>query len=226
MNGETNENNETIGNVVDNAFSDLISQYFEEGNNTQNAGNIQQGPVLDWDAVTNGQLCENKAETVDDTTLGGVYGKVNLENTNLTNGGLYTNLETGAELNLETNNNNEQSIDIANLLYNELGNINTKGNTVEKVYGVVTPSGKSLKGVNTINTNQNINADTIGVENTIGTDFKLTQGNLPAKIGFWTKVRNFFRFDTKISYSAEQPTQNDTGAWNRLQNFFSFGKNK
>ena len=94
------------------------------------------------------------------------------------------------------------------------------------MYGTV-KTGETLTGggVN-ININVNKNTQNLDTTNVDGTSFKLTQGNLPAKIGFWTKVRNFFMADSKISYSVGEQTQQNTGLWNKVQNFFSFGKNK
>lgn len=218
MNKETNENlnctnlenNTTIDDSIENAFSDLISQYFEEGNNTQNADNIQQGPTLDWDSVANGQLYTNLAGNInlEPQTQNEIYN-VNLGNVNTnTNGGLYTNLENvGEQINNEETVNVEQAGNNQSILYNNIANVNTEGTVGNVGVGLDQP-------VNNLNTT------------TVGTDFKLTQGNLPAKIGFWTKVRNFFRSDAKISYSVQEQSQGNKGLWNQLQNFFSFGKEK
>lgn len=251
MNQETNENglnyagNEgTMQNKIENAFSDLISEYFEEDNNANNAGNINAGPVLDWDSVANGQLYTNVKANA------GTYEEIDSVNTN-ENGILYNNLEninesgvtenqlggiTGEEYNKTNevykniitadNGNGQTNNEVeANGLYNEVGKLNTE-TIVKNAYGVVTINGELLNGIDNglyKNVEEATNTDT---QNNQGTAFKLTQGNLPAKIGFWTKVRNFFISDSKIQYSVQQPTQNNGGIWNKLQNFFSFGKNK
>lgn len=227
MKGETNENLnsnncENLSDNIENAFSDLISQYFEEGNNVQNAGNIEQGVTLDWDSVANGQLYTNNANNV-----------------NQNYGGLYINLENVGGINQTQNLDNIEVVGNLNnndgILYKELGNINNGGeiinNTNTGINGEVEVNlGTGIKAGNGINTgvvneftaNTGINNET---ETGIGTEFKLTQGNLPVKIGFWTKLRNFFRPSAKIQYSVGQTGEN-TGNWNRLQNFFSFGKYK
>lgn len=205
MNKKTNENvnctnlenNATIDNSIENAFSDLISQYFNEGNDIQNAGNIKQGPTLDWDSVANGQLYTNLAENINiEPQTRNVNNNVNL----------YTNLQNGVE---QVNNgeitNVEQAVNTQNILYNNLANVNVEGTIGNVEVGL----------------DQSVNNENV---TTGGADFKLTQGNLPAKIGFWTKVRNFFRPEAKISYSLQGQTQENKGLWNQLQNFFSFGK--
>lgn len=232
MNKKTNENvnctnledNTTIDNSIENAFSDLISQYFEEGNNIQNAGNIKQGPTLDWDSVANGQLYTNLAGNINiepqtqnanniqngiyNVNLGNVVGN-NIDGVNLNtnnNGNLYTNLQNGGEqVNNGETTNVEQAGNTQNILYNNLANVNVEGTTGNAEVGL----------------DQSVNSENA---TTGGADFKLTQGNLPAKIGFWTKVRNFFRPEAKISYSLQEQTQENKGLWNQLQNFFSFGK--
>lgn len=265
MNGETNENLDELN--VENAFSDLISQYFEEESNTQNAGNINAGPVLDWDSVANGQLYTNLAEGVTENldnqinnagtignngeilnagnvgnnngilynNLGTINGEGN-QTQELGNGnsGLYTNLGTVGEGNLpieeqitdngNANNDNEQTQNATNILYNEIGELNKK-KLIENAYNAVTMSGKLVQEVNAGQKLGLNEANTINQGNANGTDFKLTQANLPAKIGFWTKVRNFFITDSKIQYSVQTAEEN-TGLWNKVQNFFSFGKNK
>ncbi len=268
MNGETNEKLDNLN--VEDAFSDLISEYFEEGNNPQNSINVQTGPVLDWDSVANGQLYTNIAGNVgglknqinNAETIGYNNKPVNAENNGLlynnletingenntiqkaqnTNFGLYNNLEvTGGEYansKLEntgvtgehtdngetTNDTNQQTQNCTNGLYDELGNLNTK-EIVKNAYKVATFNGKLIQEVNNDAEPKLGQANIINPVNTNGTDFKLTQGNLPAKIGFWTKVRNFFISDSKIQYSV-QSSQNNGGVLNKLQNFFSFGKNK
>lgn len=270
MNGETNENLDELN--VDNAFSDLLSQYFTDENNTTNAGNINVGPVLDWDSVANGQLYTNvtakgiqgtlnnqinNAGTIGKTegltsaegieidngngllynNLGTINGgelATQAQGTENGNGGLYTNLGTvggenigiGEELadNGQTNN-NEQTQNVTNILYNEFGELN-KEKLVKNAYNAATFNGQLIKEVNVggqlgLNEGNDINQT-----NTNGTDFKLTQANLPAKIGFWTKVRNFFISDSKIGYSVQQSAQGNAGVWNRIQNFFSFGKSE
>ena len=127
--------------------------------------------------------------------------------------GIYKNLQSATD-NINYQNN------VNNMLYNEIGNVNTQS-TNGNPYGVVPVEENLLTGVD----NSTNNAETINSTNTQGTDFKLTQANLPVKIGFWTKVRNFFMADSKILYSVNQ-TQTNTGLWNKVQNFFSFGKNK
>ena len=219
MKGETNENLnsnncENLSDNIENAFSDLISQYFEEGNNVQNAGNIEQGVTLDWDSVANGQLYTNNANNV-----------------NQNYGGLYTNLENAGGINQTQNLDNIEVVGNLNnndgILYKELGNINNGGeiinNTNTGINGGVN-LGTGVEAENVINTGDvnEITANS-GINN--GTEFKLTQGNLPAKIGFWTKLRNFFMPSAKIQYSVGQTGEN-TGNWNKLQNFFSFGKYK
>lgn len=276
MNGETNENLDELN--VENAFSDLLSEYFTDENNTTNAGNISVGPVLDWDSVANGQLYTNiTAEGIKNTlenqmnnagTTGNNVGTINTgdlgnngvlynnlrtitggdnqtqEAGNVTNGngGLYTNLGTigGEYTNLEnqnvgngeeytnnetTDNENTQQQNATNILFNEFGEIN-KEKLVKTAYNAATFNGELIKEVNAgvqlgLNEGNGINAT-----NTNGTDFKLTQANLPAKIGFWTKVRNFFISDSKIGYSVQQSAQGNTGVWNKIQNFFSFGKSE
>ena len=276
MNGETNENLDELN--VENAFSDLLLEYFTDENNTTNAGNISVGPVLDWDSVANGQLYTNiTAEGIQNTlenqmnnagTTGNNVGTINTgdlgnngvlynnlgtitggdnqtqEAGNVTNGngGLYTNLGTigGEYTNLEnqnvgngeeytnnetTDNENTQQQNATNILFNEFGEIN-KEKLVKTAYNAATFNGELIKEVNAgvqlgLNEGNGINAT-----NTNGTDFKLTQANLPAKIGFWTKVRNFFISDSKIGYSVQQSAQGNTGVWNKIQNFFSFGKSE
>lgn len=279
MNGETNENLDELN--MENAFSDLISEFFTDENNTANAGNINVGPVLDWDSVANGQLYTNltaegiqndlnnqinnagtignNGETVNadgivENNNGGLYtnlGTVTGGDTqtqvtgNITNGngGLYTNLgeicgeytnlgnqNTGTEGEYTNNNQtvengNTQAQNTNNILFNELGELN-KEKLVKNAYNAVTFNGELIKEVNAggqlgLNEGNGINET-----NTNGKDFKLTQANLPAKIGFWTKVRNFFISDSKIGYSAGQLQQGNTGIWNKVQNFFSFGKSE
>ncbi len=217
MKGETNENLnsnncDNISDNIENAFSDLISQYFEEGNDAQNAGNIEQGITLDWDSVANGQLYTNNANNV-----------------NQNRGGLYTNLGTVGGLNQTQNLDNiELAGNINNnegILYKELGNINNGGELINNIGingGVEVNLENGVEAGNGITANTGINN---GTETEIGTEFKLTQGNLPAKIGFWTKVRNFFMPSAKIQYSVGQTSEN-VGTWNKLQSFFSFGKSK
>lgn len=225
MKGETNENLnsnncENISSNIENAFSDLISQYFEEGNGTQNAGNIEQGVTLDWDSVANGQLYTNNAGNV-----------------NQNYGGLYTNLENVGGLNQTQNLGNIEVVGNTNtndgILYKKLGNINNGEEIINNVginggvevnleTGINVENGINTGIVNEVNTNTGVNN---GTETGVGTEFKLTQGNLPAKIGFWTKLRNFFMPSSKIQYSVGQTAEN-TGTWNRLQSFFSFGKSK
>lgn len=257
MNGETNENLDELN--LENAFSDLISEYFTDENNTTNAGNINVGPVLDWDSVANGQLYTNiTAEGIQNTLENQINNAGTIENNGETintegvgnsgvlynnlgtitggdnqpqevgNGGLYTNLGTiGGEYtndNGTTDNENTQQQNATNILYNEFGELN-KEKLVKNAYNAATFNGELIKEVNAggqlgLNEGNGINET-----NTNGTDFKLTQANLPAKIGFWTKVRNFFISDSKIQYSVQQ-TQTNTGIWNKVQNFFSFGKNK
>ena len=106
MNGETNENLDELN--VDNAFSDLLSQYFTDENNTTNAGNINVGPVLDWDSVANGQLYTN-------VTAKGIQGTLNNQINNAGTTGKTEGL-TSAE-GIENDNGN-------GLLYNNLGTIN------------------------------------------------------------------------------------------------------
>lgn len=263
MNGETNENLDELN--VENAFSDLLSEYFTDENNTTNAGNISVGPVLDWDSVANGQLytnitaegikntlenqtnnagtIENNVGTINTGDLGNnglLYnnlgtingGDIQTQGIENGNGGLYTNLGTigGADIGVgeqfvddEQADNNEQTQNATNILYNEFGEIN-KEKLVKTAYNAATFNGELIKEVNAggqlgLNEGNGINAT-----NTNGTDFKLTQANLPAKIGFWTKVRNFFISDSKIGYSVQQSAQGNTGVWNKIQNFFSFGK--
>ena len=266
MNGETNENLDELN--VENAFSDLLSEYFTDENNTTNAENINVGPVLDWDSVANGQLYTNitaegiqgtlNNQTNNATTIGNTEGLTNLEGvgndngngllynnlgtpnggdvgtqqTQNGNGGLYTNLETIGVGDIGTGeqfvengqtSNNEQTQNATNILYNEFGELN-KEKLVKNAYNAATFNGELIKEVNgggQLGLNE---ANGINQTNTNGTDFKLTQANLPAKIGFWTKVRNFFISDSKIGYSVQQSTQGNTGVWNRIQNFFSFGK--
>lgn len=252
MSQETNENGlnyeNTIQDSIENAFSDLISEYFGEENNTQNV-NTKLNNNLNTNFVQN-QAQANNVTNNDGTTQNDKI-QVNLENvTNNNNSILYNNLENvnGLNLNGEIDYNanpvgyGEDSsywdAPIYNTVkektttgigYNENGvtqNNNTNDQTIaQNAYGVITVNGDVLKKVNSngiIDNNiENVNADTI--ENT---DFKLTQGNLPAKIGFWTKVRNFFISDSKISYSVEQAENQNTGLWNKVQNFFAFGKNK
>ena len=229
MDEETNENEvnctnsgTTQGNIED-AFSDLISEYFEN-DTPQNAGNIQTRTVLDWDSVANGQLLVNNqiqenAENVETNNNGILYN--NLETINektesvqkaQNNGinGIYENLQP------LTDDVSYQNT-VNNVLYNEINTQTATGNP----YNVVPVEENILTEIN----NSTNNAETIDTTNTQGTDFKLTQANLPVKIGFWTKVRNFFMSDSKISYSVQQPQAN-TGLWNKVQNFFSFGKNK
>lgn len=270
MNGETNENLDELN--VENAFSDLLSEYFKDENNTTNAGNINVGPVLDWDSVANGQLYTNitaegiqgtlNNQTNNATTIGNTEGLTNAEGigsvngndngngllynnlgtpnggdvgtqqTQNGNGGLYTNLETIGVGDIGTGeqfvengqtSNNEQTQNATNILYNEFGELN-KEKLVKNAYNAATFNGELIKEVN-VGGQLGLNeANGINQTNTNGTDFKLTQANLPAKIGFWTKVRNFFISDSKIGYSVQQSTQGNTGVWNRIQNFFSFGK--
>ena len=241
MSEVTNENgvnytgNEgTVQDGIENAFSDLISEYFEDGNTTENAGKIQSGKVLDWDSVSNGQLYTNLAGTEtgygDDSSYwdAPIYNTVTGETT----GAVGETTVTGTVEDYGTAYNGTET-NIANGITNE---------TIAKnAYGVITVNGDLLKGVNsegvienTVNTVTTAEttgtvgtvADTTVTTGTVGTEFKLTQANLPAKIGFWTKVRNFFMSDSKISYSVEQAGTPNTGLWNKVQNFFSFGKNK
>lgn len=236
MSQETNENinsknDEIIQNEIENAFSDLISKYFEEDNNEQSADTIQSETVLDWDSVSNGQLYTNLA--------GGIITQGNIETESRTNnnaGLLFSNLENlngqyTNESQFENITGNQPIVDLSNSesiqevgktqIYNELGKINTE-QVVTTAYNVATTTKDLLNGINNNNeTNiENANELTQG-----GNNFKLTQANLPAKIGFWTKVRNFFISDSKIQYSVQQ-NQANMGIWNKVQNFFSFGKNK
>ena len=235
MNKQTNENELNCTNIenqgtvpenIENAFSDLISEYFEN-DTTQNVDNIQTGTVLDWDSVANGQLFTNNqtqenAQNVVTNNNNVLYNNLETINEKITptqevqnNGinGIYKNLQSATD-NINYQNN------VNNMLYNEIGNVNTQS-TNGNPYGVVPVEENLLTGVD----NSTNNAETINSTNTQGTDFKLTQANLPVKIGFWTKVRNFFMADSKILYSVNQ-TQTNTGLWNKVQNFFSFGKNK
>lgn len=228
MSEETNEKNETnytenegtIQNRIENAFSDLISEYFQEDNNDYNTGNIQTGTVLDWDSVSNGQLYTNLVQDSVNGQTNGYDNDSSYWDTPICNS---TVIETGYGTQY-----NKTETQVAN---------DTNSETIaQNVYGVITVNGNLLNGINSegiientenevINTINTINSNTMQKEN-LGTEFKLTQANLPAKIGFWTKVRNFFISDSKISYSVEQAENQNTGLWNKVQNFFAFGKNK
>ncbi len=211
MKGKTNENpnsnncENNVSEIIENAFSDLISQYFEEGNDVRNAENIEQGVTLDWDSVANGQLYTNN-------------------NLKPNYGGLYTNLENVGGVNQTQNLGNIEVIGNTNnndgILYKELGNINNGGAEVNLETGIEVGNVINTGSVSEVTASTEINS---GTETGLGTDFKLTQGNLPAKIGFWTKLRNFFIPSAKIQYSVG-PTSENTGTWNKLQKFFSFGK--
>lgn len=253
MNKETEENSlncaenkATIQNQIENAFSDLISEYFEEDSTVKNKGNINVGPVLDWESVANGQLYTNIKESA------GTYGNIDTTVTE-EKGALYNNLENINDSNLiaqekqsvsitDAENNGIEGIykNISTLndgigqvenevkttgIYNELGKINTE-TIIKNAYGVVTINGELLNGISSKADTNNEEQSAGNIQNVQSKDFKLTQGNLPAKIGFWTKVRNFFISDSKIQYSVQQSTQSNGGVWNKLQNFFSFGKNK
>lgn len=237
MNGETNDNVENLDELnVENAFSDLISEYFEEENNAQNLGNVNNGKVnvenagtvLDWDSVANGQLFTNvTAEGIQNNlnnqqnNAGTLENSVKEEGMGVNNGLLYNNLEAINDI----NNQSQLENNATNILYNNIGEQN---NPIENAYNSITMPGKIIEGINFqgkvgINGTNTINQGNTNNEN--GTNFKLTQANLPAKIGFWTKVRNFFITDSKIQYSVDT-TRGNTGIWNKVQNFFSFGKNK
>ena len=174
MKGETNENLNNCGNVNDNlenAFSDLISQYFEEGNNAQNAVSIEQGATLDWDSVANGQLYTNKANNI---------------NQNQNYGGLFTNLENIGGLNQTQNLDSVEVVGNLNnndgILYKELGNIDNGGDIINDAVangniginigsGVEVENGINAGDVNEVTANTGINN---GTETGLGTDFKLT----------------------------------------------------
>lgn len=224
-------NEGTVQDGIENAFSDLISEYFEEGTTVENTGKIESGKVLDWDSVSNGQLYTNLAGTEtgygDDSSYWDtpIYNTVTGEATGVAG---ETTVAGAVEDYGTAYNGNETNI--------------TNGITGETIaknaYGVITVNGDLLKGVNSDGVIENAVStgsttgttgtigETAGTTGTVGTEFKLTQANLPAKIGFWTKVRNFFMSDSKISYSVEQAGTPNTGLWNKVQNFFSFGKNK
>lgn len=274
MNEETNENIDvgvpTNGNV-ENAFSDLVSQYFE--NDGATATNVQQinTTTLDWDNVTNGQLYTNLAQgsvqnqdtTYTEVTAGNIqngntqyqgetadsvqndttiYQNITAETitTGTTQEGtgiLYTNLDTTGSTDTTEGTVGETTTEAGQVtgygaVYNDIEGIGTitPTDTETTVTTTVDLGGTRVAqtvgtGVNTINTDTVTN--TVGTATTgVGTtEFKLTQANLPAKIGFWTKVRNFFMPEARINYSLQQPTTN-TSLWNKVQSFFSFGKNK
>lgn len=196
----TNYNNDTEIDL-ENAFSDLISEFFETENTAQN---IAQ-------ANNNDNVIENA-------------------NTNITNNNiLYSNLETIQQQDnyLEENAGNiaefklqEESIQTNNI-YNKLGEIATDEAT-PNAYNVINFAENQNIQADDAKANNAIEEDAAKVNNT-NTDFKLTQGNLPAKIGFWTKLRNFFMPESKLQYSVQQANDGNTGIWNKLQNFFSFG---
>lgn len=232
MGQETNENINLKNDEIENAFSDLISKYFEEDNNQQCTDTIQSQTVLDWDSVSNGQLytnlaggitnsAENNIQTVGETNNNGGLLFNNLQNLNgqYTNASQVENIAINQPIVELSNNQNFQEIGKTEI-DNELGNIDTE-QIVKTAYNVGTTTGELLKGINNRNeTNiQNVNG---AIQS--GNNFKLTQANLPAKIGFWTKLRNFFISDSKIVYSLQQSNQGNTGVWNKIQNFFSFGK--
>lgn len=269
LNGIENSEEQTLDNNIENAFSDLISEFFKD-EGTQNLENLATGPVLDWDAVNNGILntnnngnktntdLEKNAGTIQNTTIYNNLGTINgvlednqevqnagtYENTN-SNKTLYNNLETiykngivGQEN--EYNHTNDGKDNGTNEIYKNFTvdynennqteeqpdfNENSNAQTIVKnAYGVVTVNGDLLSGIeNTGAVGGTIAENKQGNQ---GTDFRLTQGNLPAKIGFWTKVRNFFIADSKLQYSVQESTQNNGGVWNKLHNLFSFGKNK
>lgn len=232
LNYANSKNDEIIQNEIDNAFSDLISKYFEEDNNKQSVDIIQSETVLDWDSVSNGQLYTNLAGGIIKTTQNNMQTEVE---TNNNSGLLFSNLENlnGQYINesqLEDMTINQPIVELSNnqnvqeigktQIYNELGNIDTE-KIVKTAYNVGATTGELLKG---INNNNETNIQNVNEAIQSGNSFKLTQANLPAKIGFWTKVRNFFISDSKIGYSVQQSNEGNTGVWNRIQNFFSFGK--
>lgn len=183
MGTNTNENNS-----IENAFSDLIAQYFNEGtvNNTPN-GNYQA----------------NAGSIGDNLNTNPLY-------TNLSPIGTPTDDEPNFEQAPIGGLNQPETAGNKNYLYNNLTDepvVPTETATpATNLYNVITPSGVESQE-----------------EASLGADFKLTQGNLPAKIGFWTKVKNFFRADSKIQYTPGETAENNKGLWNKLQNLFSFG---
>lgn len=229
LNYANSKNDDIIQSEIDNAFSDLISKYFEEDNNVDT---IQSETVLDWDSVSNGQLYTNLAGGINNSTQNNLQTEVetnnntgllfnNLENLNeqYTNESQFENIAINQPIAEISNNQNLQEIGKTQI-YNELGNIDTE-KIVKTAYNVGATTGELLKGIN--NSNE-INIQNVNEAIQSGNNFKLTQANLPAKIGFWTKVRNFFISDSKIGYSVQQSNQGNTGVWNKIQNFFSFGK--
>lgn len=228
MSEETNktnytENERTMQNGIENAFSDLISEYFQESNNNHTTSNIQAGPVLDWDSVSNGQLYTNLTQNlVNEQT--NEYG----DDSSYWDTPICDSTVVGTDYGTQYNEAETQDVNDVN-----------SETIAQNVYGVITVNGNLLNGINSEGIIENAenkknavnivnvvnNSNTVQKEN-LGTEFKLTQANLPAKIGFWTKVRNFFIADSKISYSVEQAENQNVGLWNKVQNFFSFGKNK
>lgn len=254
MNEETNENIDgviqTSGNV-ENAFSDLISEYFENGGVTATTNVEINTKTIDWDSVNNGQLYTNLANNTvqnGDTPVTDVTAN-NIQNTPYTNVNASTvvdgTTETTTTGTLYTNLNTTESTNTVNTTVTTYVTGGTEGtNIVEPTteasqtggYGTIYNDIEGINNVTAIPSTDTVIVpafgDTVGTDTTDtvttgtnATEFKLTQANLPAKIGFWTKVRNFFMPEARINYSLQQPTTN-TGLWNKVQSFFSFGKNK
>lgn len=244
MNEETNENVDGIVPVndnVENAFSDLISEFFENDGVTANAQQQINTTTLDWDNVSNGQLYQNISA---DTVTGGTNQVAGTTGTGI----LYTNLDTTVDTTTTTNETTSTGTPVEQATeptteVGQVGGYSAIYNDIEGV-GTVTPTDTETTVTSTVDLGGTRIASAVDTvvntpetattgTNTTGeevtdagtTEFKLTQANLPAKIGFWTKVRNFFMPEARINYSLQQPTTN-TGIWNKVQSFFSFGKNK
>lgn len=236
-------NNGVATTNIENAFSDLISEYFESDNDntTAPAATEAHTTTLDWDSVNNGQLYTNLAEGVTPVSSD-ITSETVTETTNEASQTaqtepslLYTNLNTIGTTSEEPISQTTQipvsdvtQANTSSSVYNDIDGI-YNGATVENTdttLNTITGNTENTYNASTVvNEVTTSRATTVGGINAGTTEFKLTQANLPAKIGFWTKVRNFFMSDSKFQYSVqEQPT--NTGLWNKVQNFFSFGKNK
>lgn len=203
----TNYDNDTVIDL-ENAFSDLISEFFETENTAQNIVKANNKDIAIENAstnITNNNILYSNLETLQ--TQEGYPEE---------NAGSIDQFNVQAEENIQTNN-----------IYNKLGDITTDEAT-PTAYNIISfaENQNNLMNqnaqVNDVQEN-NVTEENITKVNNVNTDFKLTQGNLPAKIGFWTKVRNFFMPESKLQYSLQQANNTNTGIWNKLQNFFSFG---
>lgn len=212
--------------VNENAFSDLISQYF---------GSITNDANLDNDITDNTTNCATTGETLESygkTELQTGVNGIGIEGNNIDNAYNVINGVTGTITNLNGNvieGTGESGINSVNeaLLDNGTGMPKVEVN----ISGVSKEIIDNITGGEVLADNIGEEVGTTGESNEeivqeakIDTTFKLAKTNLPAKVGFWTKVRNFLFYDSNTTMYNGYSNKASGGVFSKLQNFFSFKK--